>query len=93
VFQLPQQQPSVAAASAVDIFPWLAVADTPAPAALQPADVAHEVDALCVICLDAERDTPLPGCAAAHAAVLCSGCAARVLLAAAPTCPLCRAPS
>jgi hypothetical protein len=93
VFQLPQQQPSVAAASAVDIFPWLAVADTPAPAALQPADVAHEVDALCVICLDAERDTPLPRCAAAHAAVLCSGCAARVLLAAAPTCPLCRAPS
>lgn len=93
VFQLPQPPSAAASALAVDLFPWLAMADTPAPAALQPADAAHEDDALCVICLDAERDTPLPGCAAAHAAVLCGGCAARVLLAAAPTCPLCRAPS
>jgi hypothetical protein len=56
-------------------------------------DAAHEDDELCIICLDAPRDTALPGCASTHAAALCAPCAVRVAGAqGAACCPLCRAP-
>jgi hypothetical protein len=58
----------------------------------QQQDDDDDDDALCVCCLDAARDTPLPGCAAAHAPVLCAPCAVAVCARAGPTCPLCRAP-
>ena len=74
-----------------DLFPWLAVQSAPEPA--QPADAAHEDDDLCVICLDAPRETALSGCAAAHLPALCRGCVAQLLAGAAPVCPLCRAPA
>jgi hypothetical protein len=85
-----------AATSAADlaVFPWLAFRDdavVPAPPA-PPADAAHEDDDLCVCCLDAPRDTPLAGCAAAHAPVMCAACVALLLARATPACPLCRAP-
>jgi hypothetical protein len=90
------------------LFPWLLVREQPgapqtddvpaAPAAARPAapivDAPHEDDDLCVICLDAPRDTPLAGCGAAHPPALCAGCARRLLApGGAPVCPLCRAPA
>ena len=65
------------------------------PSASPPADEPHEDDTLCLICLDAPRDTPLPGCETAHAAVLCAPCVVRLLTGptGAATCPLCRAPA
>jgi hypothetical protein len=78
-------------------FPRMALRDEPppaAPAAAMPCvDAPHEDDELCVCCLDAPRDTPLAGCAAAHAPVVCAGCAGQLLAGAAPACPLCRAPA
>jgi hypothetical protein len=62
------------------------------PAAAAPVDAPHEDDDLCVCCLDAERDTPLSGCVGVHPPAVCAGCAALLLHAAAPACPLCRAP-
>jgi hypothetical protein len=44
-------------------------------------------DGTYVICLDAERTTALVPCG--HA-LLCDACAARVLAAATPACPVCR---
>lgn len=80
--------PSADAALA-ELFPWLSVG----PPAAQRSDPAHEDDALCIICLDADRDTPLPGCAAAHAPVLCAACAVAVCARAAKAvCPWCDAP-
>jgi hypothetical protein len=72
----------------------------PPPAPVPPPPREHKEeeeeedddDALCVCCLDAERDTALPGCADVHAPVLCAPCAVAVCARAAPTCPLCRAP-
>ena len=95
--------PARADAAIAELFPWLSMQDEQTPAA-QPAappakpaapivDAPHEDDDLCVICLDEPRDTPLAGCGAAHPPVLCAACAARVLTAAAPVCPLCRAPT
>ena len=86
------------------LFPWLNLSADAAPAAPRPSaqppaiavaitDETHEDDHLCVVCLDAPRDTPLPGCADAHPVVLCAACVARLLAAAAPACPLCRAPA
>jgi hypothetical protein len=57
------------------------------------ADEAHEDDALCICCLDAERDTPLAGCGAAHPPVMCAACAVLLLQRPSPLCPLCRAPA
>ena len=83
------------------LFPWLGLGDVapaPPPPARAPspppaaADEAHEDDHLCVVCLDGPRDASLPGCAGAHADVLCAACAA-VLFARQAPCPLCRAPS
>jgi hypothetical protein len=88
------------------VFPWLAFredacsasaaplapAAAPPPHATSGGDAPHEDDELCVVCLDAPRDTPLAGCAAVHAPVLCAACVARLLAGAAPACPLCRAP-
>jgi hypothetical protein len=82
------------------LFPWMALHAAPAapPAAaalaLPPSheDEAHEDDGLCVCCLDAERDTPLAGCADAHPPVMCAACAVLLCARAAPACPLCRAP-
>ncbi len=84
------------------IFPWMALHhDAPRPPAprQQPqqqlasaADAPHEDDGLCVCCLDAPRDTALPGCAGAHPPAVCAACATLLLHAAAPACPLCRAP-
>ena len=96
--------PSAAAAAAEALFPWLSLADAPggtptgaapAPPAV-PEDTPHEDDHLCVICLDAPRDTLLAGCADTHPAALCADCARRLLAAggAQPAvCPLCRAPA
>ncbi len=87
------------------IFLWMALHDAaprPPPPRQQPqqqapqlapaADAPHEDDGLCVCCLDAARDTALPGCAGAHPPAVCAACAALLLHAAAPACPLCRAP-
>ena len=86
------------------LFPGLSLASaSPAapPSAPQPAgvanagtadDSAHEDDALCICCLDSPRDTALPGCAGAHADVLCAPCAALLCDRPAPVCPLCREP-
>ena len=81
------------------LFPWLKLSDDAAPAASPAApavavadDVPHEDDGLCVVCLDAPRDAPLPGCATSHVDVLCAGCAAALRARGAP-CPLCRAPT
>ena len=73
-----------------ELFPWLALGD----AAPCEQDAAHEDDGLCIICLDAERSTPLPGCADAHAPVLCATCAAAMCARAAQqaVCPWCSAP-
>jgi hypothetical protein len=93
--------PSAEAVTAESLFPWLSLADASddgssqagAPPAM-PEDAPHEDDEMCVICLDAPRDTPLAGCGHAHPAVLCADCARRLLAAAgAPACPLCRAPA
>jgi hypothetical protein len=81
------------------LFPWLGLypaADvaSPPPAAPPPhEDAPHEDDALCVVCLDAPRNASLPGCAGAHADVLCGRCVAKLLARASPACPLCRAPA
>jgi hypothetical protein len=40
---------------------------------------AHEDDALCIVCLDAPRDTALACCGAAHPPLLCADCAAALL--------------
>jgi hypothetical protein len=94
--------PARADAAIAELFPWLSMQDEQKPAQpkappAKPAapivDAPHEDDDLCVICLDEPRDTPLAGCGAAHPPALCSACAARVLTAAAPVCPLCRAPT
>ena len=54
------------------------------------ASDAHEDDCLCVVCLDAPRDTALKCCGAAHPAVLCGSCAALLLarVQGKPACPL-----
>ena len=91
----PTELPAAAAvpepgAAIEELFPWLALGDaTPAE-----QDAAHEDDGLCIICLDAERSTPLPGCADAHAPVLCATCAAAMCARAAQqaVCPWCSAP-
>jgi hypothetical protein len=44
-------------------------------------------DGCCAICLDAPRTSALVPCG--HA-LLCDGCAAKVLATAAPACPVCR---
>ena len=89
---------STADAALEELFPWLAL-DAAAPARVPPpavrgsADVAHEDDGLCIVCLDADRDTPLPGCAGKHAPVLCAACAVAVCArAASAACPWCDAP-
>ena len=90
-----------AAATAEALFPWLSLADAPGESPtgsspVMPEDAPHEDDHLCVICLDAPRDTPLAGCADTHPAALCAACARRLLTAggAQPAaCPLCRAPA
>lgn len=89
--QKQQQQPASVAATAAVTPPLAALSLRPSP----PPDAAHEDDTLCLICLDAERDTPLPGCETAHAPVLCAPCVVRLLTrpGAAATCPLCRAPA
>jgi hypothetical protein len=79
------------------IFPWMALHDAapvhnPQQRAGAVVDAAHEDDTLCVCCLDAERDTPLPGCAGAHPPVMCGACAVVLCARASPACPLCRAP-
>lgn len=86
----PEAQSAPSADDALaELFPWLALG----PPAAQRIDPAHEDDALCIICLDADRDTPLPGCAAAHAPVLCAACAVAVCARAAKAvCPWCDAP-
>jgi hypothetical protein len=58
------------------------------------ASPAHEDDSLCVVCLDAPRDTALAACAAMHAPVLCADCAAKLLARASggPVCPWCGTP-
>jgi hypothetical protein len=61
-------------------------------ASARGGDEAHEDDLLCLICLDAPRDTPLPCCAAAHAPVLCAPCAVRLCARERLACPLCRSP-
>ena len=83
--------PLARASSAADeLFPWLAQG-SPEPAG-PFADVAHDDDGLCIVCLDEPRSTALPGCADAHAPVLCAGCVALLRRGNAPACPLCRAP-
>jgi hypothetical protein len=72
-------------------LPQLSLASA-APLAAAAADEAHEDDELCVCCLDAPRDTPLPCCASAHAPVLCAPCAVQLCARERPACPLCRAP-
>jgi hypothetical protein len=87
--------PLTSEAQLAALFPWMALRDEPLPAPTpqQPQDEAHEDDGLCICCLDAPRDTALPGCAGAHPPAVCGGCAALLLSAAAPACPLCRAPA
>jgi hypothetical protein len=68
-------------------------AAAPAPAASAAAAAEEEDDGddgCCAICMDAERDTALEPCG--HA-LLCSGCAQKVLRTAAPACPVCRVPA
>ena len=100
----PPQLLQLSSAAAVEaLFPWLSMADEAAPAAESQHEVAapavdapHEDDDLCVICLDAPRDTPLAGCAYRHPAALCADCARRLLApggAQPAVCPLCRAPA
>jgi hypothetical protein len=78
------------------LFPWMALHSAPPPPPPPPpppaVDESHEDDALCVCCLDAPRDTPLVGCGGAHPPCVCADCAALLKTAAAPACPLCRAP-
>lgn len=71
------------------LFPHLAL-DAAGRTAVAAAE-AHE-ETLCVICLDAPRDTALPACADRHLPVLCALCAAIVAAAAKPVCPWCRTP-
>ena len=54
------------------------------------ADPAHEDDELCVVCLDAPRDTALACCGAAHPPLLCADCAAALLARSSggPACPV-----
>lgn len=76
-----------------ELFPWLAMGDDspPAPPPAGPlADTAHEDDNLCLICLDADRDTALPGCA--HPPVLCAMCVVLLRRSKQAACPLCRTP-
>jgi hypothetical protein len=76
-----------------ELFPWLAVHDSPPSTPAGPlADAAHEDDELCLVCLDEPRSVALPGCGGAHPPVLCAGCVAWLRRSNAPTCPLCRAP-
>ena len=51
---------------------------------------AHEDDELCIVCLDAPRDTALACCGAAHPPLLCAECAAALLARAGggPACPV-----
>ena len=85
--------PLARASSTVDeLFPWLAQGSPPSEPAGPFADMAHEDDRLCVVCLDEPRSTALPGCADAHPPVLCAGCVALLRHSNAPGCPLCRAP-
>ena len=60
-----------------------------AAAAAPPAELD---DDMCVICMDAPRDTPLAACADRHAAVLCAACAANVLVQGSKVCPWCGTP-
>ena len=89
--------PRPSSAAAVEaLFPWLSMAQEAVSAAAAPMDAPHEDDELCVICLDAPRDTPLAGCGAAHPAALCADCARRLLAPGGTqpaVCPLCRAPA
>ena len=49
---------------------------------------AHEDDPLCVVCLDAPRDTALACCGTAHQPLLCAHCAALLARASGgPVCP------
>ena len=99
----PAAAPSSAEAAATpeSLFPWLSLVDAPGESptgysSVMPEDAPHEDDHLCVICLDAPRDTSLAGCADKHPAALCATCARRLLTAggAQPAaCPLCRAPA
>jgi len=59
------------AADAVAALAGLELNDDPPP--------AHEDDALCIVCLDAPRDTALACCGAAHPPLLCADCAAALL--------------
>ena len=61
----------------------------PAAAAAPPAELD---DDMCVICMDAPRDTPLAACADRHAPVLCGACAASVLVQGSRVCPWCSTP-
>jgi hypothetical protein len=51
---------------------------------------AHEDDELCIVCLDAPRDTALACCGAAHPPLLCADCAAALLARSSggPACPV-----
>ena len=51
---------------------------------------AHEDDELCIVCLDAPRDTALECCGAAHPPLLCADCAAALLARSSggPACPV-----
>jgi hypothetical protein len=51
---------------------------------------AHEDDDLCIVCLDAPRDTALACCGDAHPPLLCADCAAALLARASggPACPV-----
>ena len=70
-----------------DLFPHLRIAGGSSRSA-SPAPL--DDDALCVVCMDAPRDTPLRACAQRHAPVLCAPCAAIVrATGAAPSCPWC----
>ena len=90
----PPAPPMARATSAVEeLFPWLAVHDSPPSQPAGPlADAAHEDDELCLVCLDEPRSVALPGCGDAHPPVLCAGCVAWLRRSNAPACPLCRAP-
>ena len=90
--QLPPLPLARASSTIDELFPWLAQGSPPSEPAGLFADMAHEDDGLCVVCLDEQRSTALPGCADAHPPVLCAGCVALLRHGNAPACPLCRAP-
>jgi hypothetical protein len=102
--QLPQPPPPeeerASDALLVELFPWMRMHDEPPPPPPPAAPVLSGRaggsdenddddgdDGSCAICMDAARDTALVPCG--HA-LLCGGCAARVLATAAPACPVCR---